>query len=154
MQFFQVLILASGAYGRRMGEICLKADLPHTLIEFPEHESLDLGEVRRVVQSGIWGSVCVVHCETTSGVINPIDEIGHVVKSLSPDSIYIVDAMSSFGGVVTDWDTVDFIISSANKCLQGVPGFGFVIADIGRLKQCQGRSKKYAHFTTSLRFIY
>lgn len=131
--------MASGSYGRRMAEICLKADLPHTLIDFVENESLDLGEVRRVVQSGVWGSVCVVHCETTSGALNPIDEIGHAVKSLlGPDVIYIVDAMSSFGGVVADYSTADFIISSANKCLQGVPGFAFVIADTHKLKQCQG----------------
>ncbi|OXA42808.1 2-aminoethylphosphonate--pyruvate transaminase [Folsomia candida] len=135
-----VLILASGAYGRRMGEICLKADLPHTVVEFAENEPVQLSEVRRVVQSGVWTCVCVVHCETTSGVVNHIDEIGHAVKSLGPDTFYVVDAMSSFGGVVENYETADFIISSANKCLQGVPGFGFVIADKNKLKQCQGRS--------------
>ena len=53
----------------------------------------------------------------------------------------MIDAMSSLGGVTLDWEAsnADFIVSSANKCVQGVPGFGFVIAKLNSLLQCQGK---------------
>jgi 2-aminoethylphosphonate-pyruvate transaminase len=70
--------------------------------------------------------VAVVHCETTSGVLNQIEEIGDAVHRAG--AVYIVDAMSSFGAIPIDMagSHIEFLISSANKCIEGVPGFGFV----------------------------
>ena len=71
--------------------------------------------------------VSMVHSETTSGILNDIESVGKVAKAFG--KVYIVDAMSSFAGVeipVAEWG-IDFIISSANKCIQGVPGFSFII---------------------------
>lgn len=85
--------------------------------------------------------VAVVHCETTTGVLNPLKEIVHLVKMHGKK--LIVDAMSSFGGVPLDVHElgIDFLISSANKCIQGVPGFGFIIARRSELLHCKGVSK-------------
>ena len=85
--------------------------------------------------------VAIVHCETTTGILNPLREVAHVVKMYGKR--LIVDAMSSFGGVPLDvWDLgADFLISSANKCIQGVPGFGFIIARRSELERCQGVSR-------------
>ena len=85
--------------------------------------------------------VAVVHCETTTGVLNPLKEIAHLVKMHGKK--LIVDAMSSFGGVPLDVHElgIDFLISSANKCIQGVPGFGFIIARRSELLHCKGVSK-------------
>lgn len=82
--------------------------------------------------------VAVVHCETTTGVLNPLDAIAGIVKSHG--KTLIVDAMSSFGGVPIDMSAlgIDYLISSANKCIQGVPGFGFVIARRSLLEGCKG----------------
>ena len=82
--------------------------------------------------------VSVVHCETTTGVLNPLAAVAEVVKRHG--KTFIVDAMSSFGGVPIDMAAlgIDFLISSANKCIQGVPGFGFVIARRSLLEQCKG----------------
>lgn len=82
--------------------------------------------------------VSVVHCETTTGVLNPLEAIAAVVKK--HNKILIVDAMSSFGGVPIDMAKlgIDFMISSANKCIQGVPGFGFILARRSLLEQCKG----------------
>ena len=82
--------------------------------------------------------VSVVHCETTTGVLNPLEEIAAVVKRHG--KILIVDAMSSFGGVPIDMAKlgIDFLISSANKCIQGVPGFGFIIARRSLMEKCKG----------------
>ena len=75
----------------------------------------------------------MIHSETTSGLLNDIEAVGKVVKESG--RTFIVDAMSSFGGVdipVKEWG-VDFIVSSANKCIQGVPGFSFIIANKAKL---------------------
>ena len=84
--------------------------------------------------------VSMVHSETTSGILNDIESIAKVVKAAG--KVFIVDAMSSFGGVeipVADWG-IDFIISSANKCIQGVPGFSFIICRLNELKKCEGKA--------------
>ena len=84
--------------------------------------------------------VSMVHSETTSGILNDIESVSRVVKAHR--RTMIVDAMSSFGGVdipVADWG-IDFIISSANKCIQGVPGFSFIIANKEKLIASKGKA--------------
>jgi len=83
----------------------------------------------------------VVHCETTTGMLNPIKELGEIVKKYGKE--YIVDAMSSFGGIPFDAAEIgaDYVISSANKCIQGVPGFGFVIALQEAIKKTKGQAR-------------
>lgn len=85
--------------------------------------------------------VSMVHSETTSGILNDIESVSRVVKE--HDKTMIVDAMSSFGGVdipVGEWG-IDFIISSANKCIQGVPGFSFIIANKEKLIASKGKAR-------------
>ena len=83
----------------------------------------------------------MVHSETTTGLLNPIEEVAEVLKGRN--ITFIVDAMSSFGGVPIDMKKldIDFLVSSANKCIQGVPGFGFIIARKSELMRCKGVSK-------------
>jgi 2-aminoethylphosphonate-pyruvate transaminase len=85
--------------------------------------------------------VAVVHCETTTGMLNPVADAGAIAKARG--KVFIVDAMSSFGGIPLDAAAMgaDLIVSSANKCLQGVPGFGFVIARRSALEVCAGRAR-------------
>jgi 2-aminoethylphosphonate-pyruvate transaminase len=85
--------------------------------------------------------VAVVHCETTSGILNLVEEIGHVVHATG--ATYIVDAMSSFGAIPIDMagSHIDFLISSANKCIEGVPGFGFVLARRHALDSAKGHAR-------------
>src|SRR5208282_6571264 len=85
--------------------------------------------------------VSVVHCETTTGIFNPIAEIGQICKKYN--KTYIVDAMSSFGAVDINALTmhIDFLISSSNKCIEGVPGFSFVIANARKLKESEGHAR-------------
>ena len=85
-------------------------------------------------------NVAMVHCETSTGVIHPVGAVGKLVKELAPGASFFVDAMSSFGAVPLNLDlaNIDFMVSSANKCIEGVPGFSFVIGRIDSLKQCKG----------------
>jgi 2-aminoethylphosphonate-pyruvate transaminase len=88
--------------------------------------------------------VAAVHCETTTGMLNPISEIGEVVKKHG--KVFIVDAMSSFGGIPMNQQEIgaDYLISSANKCIQGVPGFGFIIAVRDELRRTKGRARSHS----------
>lgn len=85
-------------------------------------------------------NVAMVHSETTTGIFNPIDKIGALVRIHAPNATFIVDAMSSFGGVPIDFEkcAIDFLVSSANKCIEGVPGFSFIIANKEKLMHCEG----------------
>jgi len=85
--------------------------------------------------------VAMVHCETTTGMLNPLKAIGEVTQK--HNKVYIVDAMSSFGGTAIDMAElhIDFLVSSANKCIQGVPGFGFVLANYTSMTAIKGLSR-------------
>ncbi|VTP61925.1 2-aminoethylphosphonate--pyruvate transaminase [Serratia rubidaea] len=85
--------------------------------------------------------IALVHCETTTGMLNPLAQVAALAARLG--KTLIVDAMSSFGGIPLDVGQlgIDFLISSANKCIQGVPGFAFVIARRSELEKCAGRSR-------------
>lgn len=137
-----LLIINNGAYGARMGEMARCLGLRH-------HE-LDCGETTRPEPAAIDAMLvrhpeithlAMVHCETTTGMLNPLEEVAELCQRRGIR--LIVDAMSSFGGIPIDMGRlgIEFLISSANKCIQGVPGFGFVIARRAALMACAGRAR-------------
>ena len=134
-----LLVAANGAYGKRMGTIAEYYKLNCHVMRFEETEAVDPKVIDKYLTAHPEVThVSVVHCETTTGVLNPLAKIATVVKRHG--KVLIVDAMSSFGGVPVDMAAlgIDFMISSANKCIQGVPGFGFIIARRSLLEQCKG----------------
>lgn len=138
----KILVVNNGAYGKRLGQICARLNIEHTIIEQPETEIADVARIESTLDAdSAITHVAVVHCETTTGLLNPIEKIGAAVKSRG--RTYIVDAMSSFGGIPMTMDGVhaDFIVSSANKCIQGVPGFGFVVARRSEMEKIEGRAR-------------
>lgn len=138
----KVLILINGAYGARMVDIAEHAGIRYDVYEVDYHEIPDAKMVEQYLKRDCAIThVAMVHSETTSGILNDIESIGRVVKAAG--KTFIVDAMSSFAGVdipVADIG-IDFIISSANKCIQGVPGFSFIICRRDRLLECKGRAR-------------
>ena len=138
----KLLILSNGAYGDRMGNIAEYHGMNYDMLAFDETEQVSVEYVDDyLAHNAEITHVAVVHCETTTGILNPLKEIAHMVKMHGKK--LIVDAMSSFGGVPLDVEElgIDFMISSANKCIQGVPGFGFIIARKSELQYCKGVSK-------------
>ena len=137
----KVLILSNGAYGERQEDICRHAGLRYVIRHFHYTQVPDAAAVDRLLEADPEIThVSMVHSETTSGILNDIESVAKVVKRRG--RVFIVDAMSSFGGVeipVADWG-IDFIISSANKCIQGVPGFSFIICRLDELKKCEGKA--------------
>ncbi len=136
----KVLIIVNGAYGQRMAKMCQVLRIDTEVLEYPEDVLPDLKEVERTLKQmeGVITHVAIVHCETTTGIINPIQKVGMLCKAVN--ARYIVDAMSSFGAVPLNVGAahIDYLISSANKCIEGVPGFGFVIARHEALLETQG----------------
>ena len=138
----KLLICSNGAYGDRMGNIAEYYHLDYDMLAFEETEQVSVEYVDDYLSNNSDVThVAFVHCETTTGILNPIKELSHIVKMHGKK--LIVDAMSSFGGVPLDVQElgIDFLISSANKCIQGVPGFGFIIARRSELMACKGVSR-------------
>ncbi|WNS78483.1 2-aminoethylphosphonate--pyruvate transaminase [Domibacillus sp. DTU_2020_1001157_1_SI_ALB_TIR_016] len=136
-----VLIGVNGAYGRRMAEIATKMGLHFSTVETEETKAIDAQAIeQKMIQDPTITHVMLVHSETTSGLLNPVNTICRAAKKHG--KITIVDAMSSFGGMGINMDSwgIDVLVSSANKCLQGVPGFGFILADEHLLQSRKGTS--------------
>jgi len=125
-----VLIVANGAYGLRQTHITKAHKIPTVLYECADFEAPDLTKIEQLLQGAAKdvSHVSLVHSETTSGIVNDIHSIGALAKKYKKS--VIVDAMSSFGAYTIDFEKagIDYLISSANKCIEGVPGFAFAIA--------------------------
>lgn len=138
----KLLIVANGAYGERMVDIAEHAGIFHIIYNEVYYKVPDAQRIADILDKdpGIT-HVSMVHSETTSGILNDIESVAKVVRARN--RTMIVDAMSSFGGVdipVGEWG-IDFIISSANKCIQGVPGFSFIIANREKLIASEGKAR-------------
>ena len=147
-----MLLVTNGAYGKRMVQIAEYAGLDYIEynVGFAEIPSADT--VEEIIRTNDKIThIAMVHCETTSGILNDIASIARAAKAYN--KTFIVDAMSSFGGIEIPVEDlgIDFIISSANKCIQGVPGFMFVIANRNALAKTKGNCRSlsldlYAQF--------
>jgi len=138
----KLLILTNGAYGDRMAEMAQVLNIDHVKADFGEVKAPTATELETLLEADPqFTHVAFVHCETTTGMLNPIEELSAVVKRLG--KILIVDAMSSFGAILFDAGKlgIDFLASSSNKCIQGVPGFGIVIAKRDTLKNCDKNAR-------------
>jgi 2-aminoethylphosphonate-pyruvate transaminase len=126
----KILIIDNGAYGKRMIEIAQRFYKPDQIIAYqiPWGDYPDVNAIKGMVRNdGDVGVVAVVHHETTTGMLNPIEEINKIAHHYGAD--VVVDTISSYAGVPIDLreDDYDYITSSANKCIQGMAGISFVI---------------------------
>ncbi|CVI69884.1 2-aminoethylphosphonate--pyruvate transaminase [Eubacterium sp. An3] len=138
----KLLIAANGSYGRRMADIAEHAGINYRLYEVNYNEIPDAKRIAEILEEDPEVThVSMVHSETTSGILNDIASVSKVVKAAG--RTMIVDAMSSFGGVDIPVGElgIDFIISSANKCIQGVPGFSFIICKKDSLMASKGKAR-------------
>lgn len=136
----KVLILENGAYGKRMQTICEKAGIPYEIKSYSMIASLPLAEIEKEVQRSDITHVAFIHCETTAGVMNDLPAIMRIIHKYH--KISIVDAMSSFGSMPISLDDtdIDYLITSSNKCLHGVPGIAVIFAKKSSLETCSGIS--------------
>jgi 2-aminoethylphosphonate-pyruvate transaminase len=125
----RLLVIVNGEYGRRMAQMAAVARMDWTTLNYAEDRLPDPNQIEAELAADTTIThIAVVHCETTTGLFNPIKEIGELAHKFGKR--YIVDAMSSFGAVPIRLAEchIDYLVSSANKCIEGVPGFAFVLA--------------------------
>lgn len=137
----KLLILINGAYGHRMAQICRAIGRAHAVLEWPEDMPVDPSAVASVLAADAAVThVTVVHCETTSGILNPLAEVAAVVAAAGRR--FLVDAMSAFGALPCDAREIhyDALVSSFNKDLEGVPGATFAICRTSALEASAGNA--------------
>ena len=135
----KLLVLANGAYGLRAAQTMDYLNRDYHLLDKGDYLPPRGSEVAAILENDkAITHVLVIHCETSSGILNPLEEIGAVVKTAGRK--LLIDSMSAFGAVPVDPERVDFeaMVSSANKCIEGVPGFGFVFAKLSALQAAKG----------------
>jgi 2-aminoethylphosphonate-pyruvate transaminase len=137
-----LLVLVNGAYGERIAKMAAINQLNHHVLRFAEDEIVTPEVVEKFLSehTDITHVACV-HSETTTGLFNSIETIGTVCKQ--HNAAFIVDAMSSFGGVEMNMKEmqIDFLVSSSNKCIEGVPGFAFVLCKKTELEKSKGQAR-------------
>jgi 2-aminoethylphosphonate-pyruvate transaminase len=135
----KLLVVANGAYGERMAKIASVLRVPFTKLALPEWEPVSLDAIQAALDTDpAVTHLGVIHCETSTGLLNDVQAIGRLTRSRG--ITLIVDAMSSLGGVPLDVPGahIDAIVSSANKCVQGIPGFGFALVRRDLLEASEG----------------
>lgn len=138
----KLLVLSNGAYGERMYQIARTLKLECAVLRSSEDVRPNLDELRRILdEDARITHVGLIHCETTTGILNSVNEVAQIVKGAGRRMI--LDAMSSFGAIPIDitGNDLDFVITSPNKCLESVPGFSIVIARRQALLEAEGAAR-------------
>ena len=137
----KLLVLINGAYGQRARKIAEIAGRAVVVHETPEDRPPDLAVLDELLSSDTAIThVFAVHCETTSGILNPLEDVARLVAGHRRR--LLVDSMSAFGALEIDACKVpyDALAASSNKCLEGVPGLGFVVCRKTALAGCKGNA--------------
>jgi len=137
----KLLVLVNGAYGKRMAQLTAMMGRRVDVADFGETAPVDPAVVRaRLAADPEITHVGVIYCETSTGILNPLAAIAHEVAAAGRK--LVIDAMSAFGALPLSCRELAFeaVIGSSNKCLEGVPGMGFVLARTDALEQAEGRS--------------
>ncbi len=137
----KALVLANGAYGLRAAKTLATIGRAHTLLDKGDYLPPRGEEVARLLAADpALTHVVAIHCETSSGILNPLEEIAEATRAAG--RTLLVDSMSAFGAVPLDPAHLgcEAFVSSANKCIEGVPGFGFVVARRAALAAAKGLS--------------
>ncbi len=141
----RLLVLVNGAYGERMMKIAKVMGRSAMALTSAEDRTPDLASLDAVLAGDpTIGHVAAVHCETTSGILNPIEGIARIVARHGRS--LIIDAMSAFGALPLDAQALpcDAVVASSNKCLEGVPGVGYAIIRRRVLERREGNAHSLA----------
>jgi 2-aminoethylphosphonate-pyruvate transaminase len=150
----KILIIENGAYGRRMVEICDAYAVSYDILKFNWLGPISIEVLKSYLNSnkGKYRVAAFVHHETTTGLLNPLYEICEILKEHNIK--ILVDAMSSYAGIFIDQTSlgIDYLISSSNKCIQGMAGIGIVIASKRELELISKFKKRNFYFDLSRNF--
>ena len=140
-----VLVPVNGAYCQRIAKICKTIGRRHSTLDYAESAQVRAEDIdRKLAADPSITHVALVHCETGTGILNPLEDVARVAAKHGKG--LIVDAMSSFGAIDIDVrkQPIDAIIGASGKCLEGVPGMGFILIRRPVLEKCEGNSPSLA----------
>lgn len=125
----RLLVASNGAYGLRMAKIAEMYGVDVDVIQYSETDRVSASDVVAALKQKKYTHVGCIHHETTAGTLNPIEEIGAAIRATDPEVEFFVDSMSGFGAYHLDLEkaNVTHLVSSANKNIEGVPGFAFAL---------------------------
>ncbi|MFN3235125.1 MAG: 2-aminoethylphosphonate--pyruvate transaminase [Gammaproteobacteria bacterium] len=138
-------VIINGAYGKRIANVLEKYRIAFTTLENDLTQPINIKTIEKTLKNDKdITHVAIVHCETTTGIINDIHSICKLAKKYK--KVTFIDAMSSFGALPIHFEkaTIDFLVTSPNKCLESVPGFSIIIAKKAILKQCEHFARTYS----------
>ena len=141
----KILVLINGAYGKRILKICRVIGRATAVLETPEDTPNDTEALDRALAADpAISHVAAVHCETTSGLLNPLAAVAEIVARHGRS--LLIDAMSAFGAIPLEASqiTFDAAVASSNKCLEGVPGVGFCIVRRQAIEAAEGNAHSLA----------
>jgi len=139
----KLLVIDNGAYGARMVEIARRYKIDHTVYKIGYGDYPDVLEIEKIIKSENPTTLAVVDHETTTGMRNPVEQICHIAHQNGAE--VIVDCMSSFAGLPIDlkkWQA-EYIISSSNKCIEGMAGLSFVIFKKSLLEKIKNNARSF-----------
>jgi 2-aminoethylphosphonate-pyruvate transaminase len=138
----RLVVVANGVYGERIATMATAARLPHTVVDGSWTEPPDLDAVERAVGADDVEAVAVVHHETTTGLRNPIADVGRVARRHG--KLLLVDAVSSLAGDPLDVEEVgaDLIAGTGGKCIQAFPGLAFVLVRRTAMERLAGHPRR------------
>jgi 2-aminoethylphosphonate-pyruvate transaminase len=137
----KILVLSNGAYGARAAETVRYLGRELTVIDKGDYLPPRGEEVSAAIAADpAITHVLAIHCETSSGILNPLAEIAAATAATGRK--LLIDSMSAFGAIALQPSEIPFeaMVSSANKCIEGVPGFGFVLARRDALEASKGNA--------------
>lgn len=139
----KIAIIVNGAYGERMVKIAKAYRIPYVEVNFQYGEKIEVAKVEKILKTDKEiACVAMVHHETTTGILNPIKEIGKISEENS--CAFIVDAISSYAGIPININeyNIDFLMATSNKCIQGMAGIAFIICRKDELEKIKNYPKR------------
>lgn len=145
-----LLILSNGAYGERQKQMCDIFGIRYTSLDYSDDRAVSAEDLKKELDDNFaskgYTHVSMIHHETTAGVLNPLSEVCAVMDDFPEELPLIVDSMSAFGAYEVDLSgkhsAVKYLISSANKCMEGVPGFSFAVYCQKELAKLEGKTPR------------
>ena len=140
----KALILSNGAYGERLDKIVSAYNLQKNFLNYKWGEPLNVEQVSNLLKEDLTiDTVAMVHHETSTGMLNPVGEVGKLCEEYQ--KTFVVDAISSLGGekLSVRKENIDFCVSTANKCIQGLPGLSFVCVKRSKLEETKDRKRAF-----------
>ena len=155
----KLLVVNNGSYGQRLAKIASVYHLDFDVFESSTYEALDLDALKKRLETGKFTHLAAVYHETTTGLMNPIPEIGRMCHEMG--IVTIIDTVSAFAAIPIDMkrDCIDFMASTSNKCIQGMAGACFVFCNRTELEKLKDEPMRtyymnlydqYKYFTKTL----